>query len=264
MKRTRGWGILLLCLMMGGVLLFPGARSEAAHAVNKYGGKTISNPEGTVELARLNRDVWEYTTYGGNFGGMTNIPTNGLIISSSKGLVLIDSSWDDDLTKELLNMIRRHIGKKIAVAVITHSHEDRVGGIRALLKEGIEVRSTARTAQLAEKAGYPTPNPILDEQSRFKVGNTIIETYYPGEGHSEDNITVWLPQHKILFGGCLIKSLEAKDLGNVNDANLEEWSRSIQNVLNRYPRMKQVVPGHGNVGDKGLLIHTLELLENRN
>lgn len=30
-----------------------------------------------------------------------------------------------------------------------------------------------------------------------------------GGGHSFDNITVWLPSDKVLFGGCLVKSISA-------------------------------------------------------
>ena len=58
-----------------------------------------------------------------------------------------------------------------------------------------------------------------------------------------------------------MKSAEAKDLGNVADAYVNEWSISIENVLNRYGNMNLVVPGHGEVGDRGLLLHTLDLLK---
>lgn len=95
----------------------------------------------------------------------------------------------------------------------------------------------------------------------MKVGNTVIEAFYPGEGHSKDNITVWLPQSQLLFGGCFIKSLEAKDLGNLSDANVEQWDDSVQKVIDKYPNVKTVVPGHGTWGDKGLLFHTLDLIK---
>ncbi|EEL98456.1 Beta-lactamase 2 [Bacillus mycoides DSM 2048] len=58
-----------------------------------------------------------------------------------------------------------------------------------------------------------------------------------------------------------MKSAEAKDLGNVADAYVNEWSISIENVLNRYGNTNSVVPGHGDIGDKGLLLHTLNLLK---
>lgn len=65
----------------------------------------------------------------------------------------------------------------------------------------------------------------------------------------------------MLVGGCLVKSASAKDLGNITDAYVNEWSTSIENVLKRYENINLVVPGHGEVGDKGLLLHTLDLLK---
>lgn len=42
-----------------------------------------------------------------------------------------------------------------------------------------------------------------------------------------------------------MKSTSAKDLGNVADAYVNEWSTSIENVLKRYRNINVVVPGHG-------------------
>jgi len=86
-----------------------------------------------------------------------------------------------------------------------------------------------------------------------------VSVYYPGAGHTEDNIVVWLPKEKILFGGCLVKSLHAKHLGYTEDAVISEWPNSIQKIINRYPDIKLVVPGHGSIGDVSLLTHTQKL-----
>lgn len=192
----------------------------------------------------------------------TTYDHNGLVISTSKGLVLIDTAWgDDQKTEELLRLSEKHLKKKVVLALITHAHDDSISGIRALLNQGIDVRSTRLTAKLAKEYGYPSPNPTLDARPVMKVGNTVIEAFYPGEGHSKDNITVWLPQSQLLFGGCFIKSLEAKDLGNLSDANVEQWDDSVQQVIDKYPNVKTVVPGHGNWGDRSLLFHTLDLIK---
>lgn len=50
-------------------------------------------------------------------------------------------------------------------------------------------------------------------------------------------------------------------INHVADAYVNEWSTSIGNMLNRYGNMKLVVPGHGDVGGKGLLLHTMDLLK---
>ena len=173
----------------------------------------------------------------------------------------MDSSWDDKLTKELIEMVEKKFQKRVTDVIITHAHADRIGGIKTLKERGIKAHSTALTAELAKKSGYEEPLGDLQTVTNLKFGNMKVETFYPGKGHTEDNIVVWLPQYNILVGGCLVKSTSAKDLGNVADAYVNEWSTSIENVLKRYRNINSVVPGHGEVGDRGLLLHTLDLLK---
>jgi metallo-beta-lactamase class B len=94
----------------------------------------------------------------------------------------------------------------------------------------------------------------------FSLGNEKFELFYPGAGHTVDNIVVWLPRQQILFGGCLIKSELAKDLGNVAEADVKEWSRSIHRVMEKFPIARVIIPGHYSWDGFGLLQHTLNLL----
>ncbi|WP_052807346.1 subclass B1 metallo-beta-lactamase [Risungbinella massiliensis] len=265
MKISKGWigkvvFSLLLTLSVGMTSLH---YQTFAQSKKSSPPTQITNPDKTIVLTKLNDKVWAHTSY--NEWNGTPIPHNGLIVSTSKGVVLVDTAWDTiedyQKTEELLKMIKKHLKKKVVLALVTHAHDDSIGGIQALLNEGIDVRSTVLTAKLAVEYGYPPPNPTLDAHPVMKVGDTVIEAFYPGEGHSKDNITVWLPQYKILFGGCFIKALGAKDLGNLSDANVEQWDDSVQKVIEKYPNVKTVIPGHGDWGDKSLLFHTMDLIK---
>lgn len=253
-------GKVVLSLLLALSVVMTSLNSQIIAQSKTSSPTQITNPEKTVVLTKLNNNVWAHTSF--NDWNGTTYDHNGLVISTSKGLVLIDTAWgDDQKTEELLRLSEKHLKKKVVLALITHAHDDSISGIRALLNQGIDVRSTRLTAKLAKEYGYPSPNPTLDARPVMKVGNTVIEAFYPGEGHSKDNITVWLPQSQLLFGGCFIKSLEAKDLGNLSDANVEQWDDSVQQVIDKYPNVKTVVPGHGNWGDRSLLFHTLDLIK---
>jgi metallo-beta-lactamase class B len=81
---------------------------------------------------------------------------------------------------------------------------------------------------------------------------------FPGAGHTVDNIVVYEPRTRTLFGGCLIKSSTAVDLGNVADAKVPVWVPSVRSVQARYPQSVNCVPGHGTIaGDD--LAQTLKL-----
>jgi metallo-beta-lactamase class B len=64
----------------------------------------------------------------------------------------------------------------------------------------------------------------------------------------------------ILFGGCLIKSIDSNGLGNLSDAVVADWDKTIEKVMKKYPVIKTVIPGHGNFGGPELLTHTIELV----
>jgi metallo-beta-lactamase class B len=63
-----------------------------------------------------------------------------------------------------------------------------------------------------------------------------------------------------LFGGCLIKELEANK-GYLGDATIADWSNTVEKIKKQYPNLKIVVPGHGEHGDQGLLDYTIKLFK---
>ncbi|MFZ5967701.1 MAG: subclass B1 metallo-beta-lactamase [Bacillota bacterium] len=221
--------------------------------------KSGSDDKNYIELSKIKDNIWVHTSYE-NYNGYRT-PSNGMLVITSKGIVLVDTPWNNGQTKELLKLVKNVFKKDVTLTIITHAHVDRIGGIDTLLENGIEAWSTSLTAQEAEKNGFSKPQPKLDTDPSITMGNVDFEIFYPGEGHSVDNITVWLPQHKVLFGGCIIKSLESKDLGSTTDANIQEWPSSVEKVLEKYSDAEVVVPGHGNWGDVDLIEHTIELLE---
>ncbi len=220
--------------------------------------RSASDTSDSVELTKINDNIWVHTTYTDYNGSRT--PSNGVIALSSKGLILIDTPWNNAQTEELIKLTKSVFKKDIALAVITHAHADRIGGIDTLLNNKIDVRSTKLTVTEAEKNGYQKPEPTLDTQPNISFGDINLEVFYPGEGHTVDNVTVWFPQYKVLFGGCLIKSLDAKDKGNTSEANTVMWPASAKKVLEKYPDSEVVIPGHGEWGNINLIRHTIELV----
>jgi metallo-beta-lactamase class B len=70
----------------------------------------------------------------------------------------------------------------------------------------------------------------------------------------------YFPSEQVLFGGCLIKELNATK-GYLGDANVLAWSATVKQVQANFPDVKHVVPGHGAAGDSRLLDYTHKLFE---
>lgn len=67
-----------------------------------------------------------------------------------------------------------------------------------------------------------------------------------------------------MFGGCLVKSLNARNLGNTEDGDLAAYPITLKKVKETYPEAKIVVPGHGRPGGIELIDYTIKLCHNEN
>ncbi len=212
----------------------------------------------SVTLTRLSESVWIHTTYGLYHG--SSIPANGLVILADEGAVLVDIPWDNGLTVSLMKEVEAQFGMDVILAVVTHAHVDRMGGIDALLGNGTKVISTSETARAAEENGFTPPIPELEGDELLEIGGRTLEVFSPGPGHTVDNITVFLPDEGILFAGCLAKSADAQTVQVPSDVGASAWVAAIERVREKFPEACCVVPGHGAFGGPKLLTHTIELL----
>lgn len=71
-----------------------------------------------------------------------------------------------------------------------------------------------------------------------------LKVFYPGPGHTSDNITVGIDGTDIAFGGCLIKDSKAKSLGNLGDADTEHYAASARAFGAAFPKASMIVMSH--------------------
>lgn len=213
----------------------------------------------SLEIKQLTGDFYIYTTFN-DFNG-TLFPANGMYVISGQGAILIDTPWDQSQFQPLLDSIYKRHGKKVTHCIATHYHDDRTAGLEYFASRGIKTYSSGQTRELCRKHGEKQARYTFAKDTVFSIGGKRFETFYAGEGHTPDNLSVWFPSEKILYGGCLIKSTENSGLGNIADANLNAWPTTIRRLLEKYPVRNYVIPGHFGWDDKSGLEHTLHLLE---
>ncbi len=219
-------------------------------------------PLGEVQLRQIGRDVWVHVSTW-RFDDGTTYPSNGLIVRDGDGLLLVDPAWGAEATAALLDAIDTEIGLPVRRAVVTHFHDDRVAGADVLAARGIEVFGTPLTRRLAAAAGNVVPAfslvGLATPGSAVRVGS--VEVFYPGAGHSPDNLVVYVPAGNVLFGGCAVHEASRETVGNVADADLSSWPVALRRVRDRYREAEVVVPGHGVPGGPELLDRSIEIVE---
>jgi metallo-beta-lactamase class B len=231
---------------------------STAHVQSDDAGIRLSED---VIVRKLAEGVWLHTTYFG-ISGLRNVPANGLIVIDGKHAMMIDLPWTDEQAGVLFEWVAREQQATIQKVVATHFHIDCAGGLAEAHLRGADSFALEKTAELLEKTNKPVPMNWFTERMSLGCGDIRVEFAFLGGGHTVDNIVAWVPARKILFGGCLVKSLNAKDIGNTEDADLINYPITLKKVKERYPDAKIVVPGHGQPGGLNLIDHTIELCNN--
>lgn len=188
------------------------------------------------------------------------VPCNGMIYIHNGQVLIFDTPATPAATKELIDWVGQEIQGTIKGVVVTHFHEDCLGGLEAFHKEGIPSYAHNLTIELARQKGYTLPQTGFTSQLTIYLDDQAVINFYPGEGHTRDNIVSYIPSGKVLFGGCLIKA-DGAGKGNLADANVEEWPNTVRNVQSTFPDVEHVVPGHGETGGVELLGYTIELFK---
>lgn len=189
-----------------------------------------------------------------------NVPCNGLIVINSHEAVVFDTPTNDKSSATLINWIKETLHCKINGIIPTHFHDDCLGGLKAFHEQDIPSYAYFKTIELAKENNFVVPKNSFPDSLILKVGDGNIVVKFFGEGHTKDNVVGYFPGDNILFGGCLIKEIDAGK-GYLGDATIADWSGTVEKIKRAYPTVKIVVPGHGEYGDKKLLDYTINLFK---
>jgi metallo-beta-lactamase class B VIM len=232
--------------------------------VFSFNSMAESKSDTDIQITKIDDGVWLHTSFYIYPNGV-KFPSNGLIIKEDQSLTLIDTAWGELQTVNLLKAIELKIKLPVTKALVTHAHSDRASGVDVLESKGIKVFSHPLTKQLTIEQGSPVPDNVINELkeagSLVKFGS--LEVFYPGAGHAMDNLFVWLPERKILFGGCAIRSLDSTSAGNIVHGDINSWLKITKQLKGRYKDANIVVPGHGNIGGVELFGHTEKLIQDK-
>ncbi|HXD91738.1 MAG TPA: BlaB/IND/MUS family subclass B1 metallo-beta-lactamase, partial [Bacteroidia bacterium] len=195
-----------------------------------------------LNITHLTENFYIYTTYHSYKDEIAS--ANGLYVVTNNGVILIDSPWDTTQFQPLLDSIQAKHHQKAVLCIATHSHEDRTAGLEFYRQQNIKTFTSLQTDSISKATNQKRAQFHFTKDTAFTIGQLSFQTFYPGAGHTADNIVIWFPKQKILYGGCFIKSTEATDLGYKKEANLQAWPTSLKNVQQKFLQPKFIIPGH--------------------
>lgn len=220
---------------------------------------------GEVVLSRIGPKLWMHTSYL-DLPGIGPIASNGLLVLREDDAILVDTAWTDPQTEDILRYAAAVLDRPVRTAVVTHFHQDKMGGIGALHRAGVETWAHPLTNELAPTVDFePARNVIAFDAAGFATGPAAaalgpMRVFYPGPGHTRDNITV-MPEAGVAFAGCLIKGENARSLGNLEDADIASYAASARRFGNAFPQASIILMSHSAPEGRDAIRHTVRMAE---
>ena len=190
--------------------------------------------------------------------------SNAGFVIGDDGVLVIDSFFNLDAARALVGEIHRLTPKPIRYVVNTHYHVDHTGGDEALREAGAiiiahkNVRGWVRvnninllgdriTPEMKSRIeALPLPDVVTDKDLAVWLGSrkVVVRTVL---GHTGGDLTVFVPDAKVLFTGDM---LWRKIPPNLIDGSVAEW-QATDGAFAGMPGAAHMVyvPGHGDVAD---------------
>ena len=190
-----------------------------------------------------------------------NFISNAGFVITPTSVVVIDALGSPRLAERLTAEIKKRTSLPISDVILTHYHADHIYGLSYFKLMGAHITAHAAakeyiqsdTAQLRLEASRTDLAPWIDDKTHLvladtwiagptslKIGGWVFELDHVGPSHTPEDLTVFVPEDKVLFAGDLFFNGRLPFVGK---ANSSQWILSLDQMLQH--DAKTVVPGHG-------------------
>jgi glyoxylase-like metal-dependent hydrolase (beta-lactamase superfamily II) len=225
-------------------------------------GETATAQGGLTKIAN---NVYSYADV--KHGSPANsFGANAGIIVGKDGIIVIDTLISAKEAQRFIRDIRAVSGKPIKYVVNTHSHLDHTFGNSEFEKLGAVIISHENCKQNLEKLGEATlknakvygltdkdlegtviayPALTFSDRMEIDLGNQKVELVFHGASHTNDSITVCLPDKNIVFAGDILFTNYHPFMA---DGDIEGWVKVLDHIASM--GNVTIIPGHGPVSGR--------------
>lgn len=198
------------------------------------------------EVVEVTDDVHVIHGLGSNVG----------ILRTDRGSVVVDTMTFTSQGREIRERAEALAGP-VQVLINTHWHLDHTHGNPAF-PSGLPVVSTKKTLAYLEAldadywkgdAAGTLPNDTFDEAHTVELGGKTVRLLHPGRGHTDGDLVALFVEDRVIHMGDLYFNGRYPNIDLEAGGSVQEWSASIDRVLDFETEFDHVIPGHGPVTD---------------
>jgi glyoxylase-like metal-dependent hydrolase (beta-lactamase superfamily II) len=183
----------------------------------------------------------------------------GLVVGSERAL-LVDTGSSPVQGAAVRASVAAVTDRPLTAVAVTHWHYDHAFGLAAftdLLTIGHEsvrgrlgsAEARAEAARLGvDAADLAAPGRELAVATAVDLGDRRVEIAHLGEGHTDGDLVVVVPDADVVFAGDLIESAGPPSFGD--DAVPGAWAATLDGVIGLMTASTVLVPGHGDPVDR--------------
>jgi glyoxylase-like metal-dependent hydrolase (beta-lactamase superfamily II) len=200
-----------------------------------------------------------------------NVIPNIAIIVGRDGVLVVDTGMGPRNAETVLGEVKKITSKPVAYLTITHFHPEHGMGAQAFPANTIVIYPTAQKIELLEKGTamisqfsgvstgiadllkpvkIRTPNITFSEEAEIDLGDFPVRLLHWGSSHTRGDEFVFLPKQSIVFGGDVVVNRFFPIMAD-SDSSGTNWIEILDRLEKLHPAI--VVPGHGEIGDVGLI-----------
>jgi beta-lactamase class A len=182
--------------------------------------------------------------------------TNSVIYIGPKSVTVIGATYTPQTAGELAARIKRVTMAPITEVIDTSPDPEWSGGNAYWKDIGAKIFALKPTYDLLKNTwadrnrraqtnhpGYPDlplvlPTEVFPQHFELQDGN--VRAFYLGPSHTPGDIFVYFPREQVLDAGSIVK----EHLGNLADANLSEYPKTLERLKMMQLKIKIIVAGH--------------------
>ena len=196
------------------------------------------------------------------------IDSNTTFIITTEGVIVVDTRVTPAEAKKVMAEIRKRTELPILYTINTHYHGDHTFGnqvfrgsktiiahknvrrdlIGSAGKDHLEFFKTFNIPGMDEVTVTP-PNMVFEKNMEIYAGEYHLQLIHLGRGHTDGDLFIQLPTLKAVIAGDLIFNGQFPYMG---DGYVDEWIDALDYMENL--DIELVIPGHGDVGGKPIII----------